>query len=408
MSDKEILRELAKRYMEAAGDPVNGERKQRGYDTNGLKSVRPLVWLDEVPWHEMNVDDELTLTCEGEEARAMEQFFRRRLYQWRHFQADMVLEPSYIVYKNYRSSGIGLQISESILRIDGLNHIVSHKYDDQLDTMEKVERLHPGTITRDQAAEEAQLAFACDMLDGIMPVTLRGCPFYYMVWDDISMLRGMAPLLMDLLLEPELMHATIRKFAEIRTAEVDQMEKLDLFSSDLTSIHCTPPYSRELEENQMREGGGPRCTWFRAAAQPLGQVSPALHDEFDIEYLLPLASRFGLTYYGCCESLFDRLDIIKKIPNLRKVGVTPWSKVEVSAEQLGGNFVFARKPNPAMVMRHLDEDAIRKETRETVEMCLKYHCPYELVLKDISTVSYHPENLTRWVDIVESTIDEYY
>jgi len=51
---------------------------------------------------------------------------------------------------------------------------------------------------------------------------------------------------------------------------------------------------------------------------------------------------------------------------------------------------------------------VRKEIRKTMDAVMKYGCPTEFVLKDISTVGYKPENLTKWVDIVESTIDEYY
>ena len=408
MTDREILSSLAREYMEAAADPVNDERRKRAYLTNGLTPTRPLVWVDEVPWHEMNWEGEMTLTCQGEAARGMEHFFRRSLFQWRHFQADMILEPFFPVPMIVRSTGNGLDVEEKIVRTDQMNHIVSHQYADQLDSMEKLSRIRLPVLTRDREAEEKNLSFAGDMLSGVMPARLCGQYMAYVPWDDVSRYRGMSALLMDLLVEPELMHATIQKLVECYTAQADQMEQLGVFTSRVPKLHCTPGYSHELEDEERAHGPTARCTWFRAAAQPLGQVSPALHDEFEVEYLLPLASRFGLTYYGCCESLYDRLDIIKKIPNLRKVGVTPWSRVEASAEGLGGGYVFARKPNPALVMRNLDEDAVRKETRETIEACLRHGCPYEFALKDISTVSYKPQNLSRWVRIVEETIDAYY
>ena len=408
MTDRDIVRELAARYAEAANDPVNAERMQRGYDTNGLKPVRPLVWIEEVPWHEMNIGDELTLKCQSEECRAMELFFRQKLYQWKYFQADMVLDPYYAAHMVIHSTGNGLEINQSMAIADKNNNIQSHAYKDQLDTMEKLEVLHPPVLTRDRETEDKQLSFLHDMLDGVLPVRLVGNCGWYWAWDDVSRYRGMGALLMDLLAEPELMHATIQKFVEIYTATVDQVEKLGAYSSWVPMLHNTPGYSRELEQIEREEGNTARCTWFRAAAQPLGQVSPALFDEFEIEYLLPLASRFGLTYYGCCESLYDRIDLLKKIPNLRKVGVTPWSKIVPSAEQLGGDFVFASKPNPALLMRNLDEDGVRKEIRETAEACVRYGCPCEFALTAISTLSYRPQNLFRWVQIVEETIDRYY
>lgn len=75
---------------------------------------------------------------------------------------------------------------------------------------------------------------------------------------------------------------------------------------------------------------------------------------------------------------------------------------------MGGDYVFARKSNPASVAVKTNPDEIRKDIKETVEICLKYGCPYEFVLKDISTVSYRPENLIVWERTVREVLDSYY
>jgi hypothetical protein len=59
---------------------------------------------------------------------------------------------------------------------------------------------------------------------------------------------------------------------------------------------------------------------------------------------------------------------------------------------------------PAM----LNEDALEKEITETIEVCQKNKCPYEFVLKDISTVGYNPQNLINWAKVVMQVIDKYY
>jgi hypothetical protein len=89
--DKQILRELAKQVRELSQQDVNRERIARIRSTNGLVPVRPIVWIDEIPWQQMNIDGKLTLACEGEEARKMEFFFRSVLLRWEYFQADMVM-----------------------------------------------------------------------------------------------------------------------------------------------------------------------------------------------------------------------------------------------------------------------------------------------------------------------------
>ena len=81
---------------------------------------------------------------------------------------------------------------------------------------------------------------------------------------------------------------------------------------------------------------------------------------------------------------------------------------DVCGEQIGGQYVYARKPNPAYVAIETDPEVIRKETEKTVQVCQKYGCPCEFVLKDISTVSHRPENLIVWAKTVSEVLDRYY
>ena len=77
--DKLIVRELAKKYMEYVCSEKQQRMLRRMRDTNDLKLVRPAVLLDEIPWEQMNMDGELTLTCEDSSARKVELHFRRAL-----------------------------------------------------------------------------------------------------------------------------------------------------------------------------------------------------------------------------------------------------------------------------------------------------------------------------------------
>ena len=239
MTDQEILRELANAYMEAANEPVNAERRERAYATNGLQAVRPLVWIHELPWHELNIDDALTLRCEGALAREIEQFLRRSLLQWRYFQADMILEPYYPVSMCIHSTGIGFQVIEEVLVGDDKNNIISHSYKDQLDSLEKLEILHNPVVTRDYDEEKKRVSDAQALLGDAMPVKL--CPqnmYYYAPWDRVCRMRGMTPLLMDLAAEPELMHATIQKFSSVLNADIDALNAVNAFGVSASSLHA--------------------------------------------------------------------------------------------------------------------------------------------------------------------------
>lgn len=404
-----LLRELAKQYAEIASQPVNTERKQRAKGINSLRPARPTVWIHEIPWHEMDIDSQLLLHCTDPKAREMEWFFRSNLFRWKYFQADMVAEPFYTVNKSWSTTGVGIEAQEEVRVTDDRNNIISHSYGDQLDTEEKLEALHNPILSADKAADQANVAFAREIFGDILSVKLRGSIIYYAPWDRISRYRGVEPILIDILDRPEFIHATMKRFTEFGLSTIDQMEKLDLLEYDSADLHCTPAWVDELPAPDYDSGHiRLKDVWLRSMAQMFSSASPAMQEEFDVEYLRPLAERCGLVYYGCCEPLHDRLDILKKIPNMRKIGVSSWADVRRSAEEIGGSYVYSRKPNPAMVAGTVDEDAVRKETRETVEACLKYGCPYELVLKDISTVGGKPENLILWNKLVQEIIDEYY
>jgi hypothetical protein len=48
--------------------------------------------------------------------------------------------------------------------------------------------------------------------------------------------------------------------------------------------------------------------------------------EFVFPYQRPIISQFGLSYYGCCEPLHERIQIIKQLSNLRRVRIWVRSK----------------------------------------------------------------------------------
>lgn len=401
--DKEIVRELAKRYMEIATDEKQKKMNKRMLDTNDLKLVRPPVLMDEIPWYQMNIDGELDCLCEDKAAQKLELELRKALYRRKHFRADTLLLPYHRVPMSYDTTGIGIKTQEEILRTDGTNNIVSHEYIDVLEDEESVNLIKIPTFTARPDKDERNMAFYTDLLGDTMPVKLCGRSFaYHAPWDQIARYRGMEPILYDFYDRPEHLHAIRQKFHEIMLAEMDFVEKQLHVDPVVANLHCTPGYVSGLAED------GWKATWLRTMAQGFSEISPEMHEEFELYYIMQIAHRFAYTYYGCCEPLDKKLDVIFKIPNLRKVGVSPWANEEVMAERLGGNYVYARKPNPANVAMVTDPEVIRAETEKTLKLCHKYGCPVEFVLKDISTVSNRPENLIVWADTVADIMDAYY
>jgi hypothetical protein len=409
-TDKLILRELAKKYAELAADDVNRERERRIRDIHGLKkNVRPILWFEQIPWHELNGTGELALRCKGDFARGMENHIRQTLFRWKYFQGDMVVEPVYYIGKAFSDSGFGMNIQEQTATVDNKNDIISHHYEDQLDSEEKLDLLTLPVIQSYGEKDKANLETAREILDGIMPVDLRGHGIYYQPWDIIARLRGVTNCLMDMADRPELIHKTMQKFCDIYTARYEQMEAQGLLDYRFPSMNCTPTQTDELPAPDY-DGGRVRFkdVWYCGTAQLFVSASPDMNDEFNLQYLLPFMSRCGLSYYGCCEPLHNFILHLRKVPNLRKIGASPWTRLREQAEQMGGDYVLSRKPNPAFVATALDRDVIGKEITETIEVCRETGTPFEYILKDISTVNYQVNNLTEWGNLVSGVIDRYY
>ena len=410
-ADKTVISELAKRCAEIASLPRMRETRRRMADNNGLIRGRPPVLLHELPWHELNFEDKLTLVCEGEFARAIEQRLRRTLYQWEYCPGDMYVEPVFTLQKAFESTGNGVDAKENARHTDDSNNIYSHEYIDQFADERDVEKFRMPVVTAHPERDAENAALASELLGGAMEVELRGYDVYHAPWDNIARYRGVTPILIDLCDRPEHMHAIMKAYTDCAICELEQYEKLGLLEYRNTYLHCTPQFTGDIPAKDHISGAPARFkdVWFRSMAQMFSEVSPAMHEEFDILYGKQLADRCALTYYGCCEPLHTKMGVItKNFANLRKVGVTPWADEESSAEQIGKKYVFAKKPNPANVAIKADPETVRAETVKTVEICEKYGCAYELVLKDISTVSYKPENLIVWAKTVKEVLDGYY
>ncbi len=110
---------------------------------------------------------------------------------------------------------------------------------------------------------------------------------------------------------------------------------------------------------------------------------------------------FGLTGYGCCEALHNKIPMLKKhIPNLRKVSVTPWADVDVAAENIADTLVYNRKPNPAIFAAdRFDLEAARADFRDFLQRTRG--CIVEVCIKDLSTVRNQPQRLFDWAKMAE-------
>ncbi len=166
------------------------------------------------------------------------------------------------------------------------------------------------------------------------------------------------------------------------------------------------PYAEELADPSPEPRGVRRAQlWGYLAAQEFTLVSPAMHEEFLLRYQLPILSQFGLAAYGCCEDLTRKIDMLRRIPNLRRIAVSPFADVRSCAEQIGPDYVLSYRPSPAdMVSYGFDPERIRTILRRDLFACRGCHT--DITLKDVETVQGDPERVRKWVALARQVIGE--
>jgi hypothetical protein len=404
-ADVFIIRDLARRVADISVQPVQEEKRDLWRKLNALRPVRAMVMIDQVCWNEMD-DDELSLQCLDEECRRYEMNLRRILYQWRHFRVDMVVEPFIRVPKAVHDSGFGITPLEKILVSDPTNEVVSHVYQNQFQTEADLERIQIPQISHDKEETERRLAVAHELFDGLLDVRPQGVDPYLSLWDPIATWMGVENALVALVDKPDFMHKLLTRMTEGYLGMLDQLEEQGLLCEPQSLIHCTGAYNDELPA-QGYDLHAPRTRdlWMFGLAQMLSAVSPRMFKEFEVDYASRICRRFGLVYYGCCDLLDGKMAEVRMIPNVRKVSMCPWVNLERGALEIGGDFVFSRKPNPALLaMEDFSPDQIQSDLEAALRVCEKHGCPLEIILKDISTVRYEPERLSRWAGIAMQVV----
>lgn len=400
-NDVTVLRELGKRIAETAALSVNAETVDLWKRLNGLRPVRPMIMVDQLPWNELNDTGELTLQCEDRFCRDIECGLRQRLYQFAHFRGDMVMHNEVAIPRAVRSAG-GIAVRESTLATEEGNSVVAHHFEDQIPDEAALESIPAPVITVDESLDQMHREVAAGIFDGIVPLRFYGLweryGMHVGLWDSITSRRGGERVLYDLVDRPEFSLKLITTFAAHCNSLIDQYERLGLLDVGAPYIHCTGAYTDELPSREY-DGTHAKAkdVWAFGLAQIFSTVSPEMHDEFEIQPMKALLERFGLLYYGCCDPLDRKIDIVRKLKNVRKISVSPWADPERSAEGMAGDFVFSAKPNPSyLAMESFDENVVRKELRRIVDVCKRHNTPCELILKDVSTVRHQPGRLTAW------------
>ncbi|MBE6614639.1 MAG: hypothetical protein E7631_04960 [Ruminococcaceae bacterium] len=399
--DCETLRSLAARYMEYALSDKNTEKRNLWYALNNMHMQKPMITIDQMPWHELDVDGFLVCTVEEPYFRGIEWMLRTEIYKWEHLPADMVLNPYILLPRPVSNTGFGMTTRR--LDHDAGSSILCHLFEDQFEEIEDAAKIQTPVLTMQPDREEEILTAAHAVFDGIAPVQWSGIMLHSGLWDQITFWKGVENCYIDLLDRPELIHAILDRYTNAFISQIEQINRLGIYDINSNLCHCSHTFSDRLPAAGCNPDHPTTYDgWTFSMAQLFSSVSPAINEEFEVPYMTKIFSYFGSVYYGCCERLDDRLDIIDRMPNIRKISCSPWSDREHFAAVLPKKYIMSNKPNPSYLADFtFDEEVVRKDLRRTIAAAKAHGLGLELLLKDISTVRNDPARLWRWSAIAE-------
>ncbi len=399
--DKIILRELAKQYSEICTQPIQDERRTLWRQHNSLKVTRPLIYVRAFAWTEM---PESECLCEDPFARQYEDFFRRHLF-WNTLNDDSIFEPWVTIQARRICNGWGIAGQRQFGDEPG----GSFKMDYPIKDLSDIEKLRTPWHEIDEAGTSEDVWRLSGVIGDIITIDVDRGPAYRMWTGDISTdlgyLRGIEHFMMDMMDNPEWLHHLVKFMSDGILKTHEEAEAAGDWGLGAHQNQAMP-YAEELKNPAANVNGVKRSQlWGYMAAQELTAVSPAMHNEFMLQHQLPILKTFGLVAYGCCEDLTNKIDMLRQIPNLRRIAVSPFANVARCAEQIGQDYVLSYRPSPAdMVSYGFDQARIRSILKRDLEACRGGHV--DITLKDVETVEKDPGRIKKWVTLTREVTGE--
>lgn len=412
--DRALIRRLAERVAEIAALPIQPRKRDLWRRVNRLERVRPPIHIQALDW---NIWEELippaTLTATDAFCRSQELELRRRIYAFEEFGDDRVEDgiitcPISIGGDSW-TTGFGVPRKvERPQEASGAYAFVPVIIEER--DVEKIQA--EPVVTVDWTDTERRYEQLCDLYGAILPVRKTGRDFFWFYpMDQFIVWRGIEQTFVDLLERPQWIHACLERITRGYLRSIEQIEALGLLSAGHGNTRLGSGGYAWTDELPQPDFDGTHVRlkdiWARAATQIFTEgISPAMHEEFAVRYETRLLERFGLSCYGCCEPLDTKMHLVRSIPNLRRVSMSPWVNLERAAAAVGRDYVYTHKPNPSIVsMEQWHPDLARAQLREA--FAKTRHNVVEVNLQDLHTVRHEPRRLTEWTRIALELAEEY-
>jgi hypothetical protein len=412
MDEKNYIRSLAKKVREIAVSDEMERRRNLWSDHNCLVFTPPPIYVRayaaaEIP--ELN-----SLKCQNPEMRAMERRFLDILYRY-SLNDDSIFEPWYTVRAAflYPENGMKWGFPVSVTRPENTGgRLGAFIFNPPVKKDEDIEKFVKPIHSIDEAKTNEIFDKTSEILKDIMPAAVDRSPIYTHWSSDISTdlayILGLEGMMWAMADRPDWLHK-IAGFMSAGIAEVQEAAEaagdFSLFSQENQAM----PYANELPRPSLEPAFVDRGKiWAFCASQETAVVSPAMWEEFILNYQKPIYGKYGLLSYGCCEDMTHKFPIIKReLKNLRRVAVTPWANLRECAQLLGSDYVLSWRPSPTdMVAVDFDAGRVKKAVREAFGLARENKNHIDVTLKDVETVSGNLDSVKNFVKAVREVIDE--
>ena len=409
MGSKNVLRDLAKRVQEIANKPVQEERRRLWEGLNSFSSDKPLIYVRACAFDEFF--DTRQLKCDDPDLRRMEKDMHALLFQ-DTVGDDYIIEP-WLTHRAIFSVPDDERWGLSVSMNRPGEHILSAGFSPKLveeSDFDKMKR--PSVVVAEEKTALLHEKLS-EAIGGVLPLCIDKIPTLAGPIGDISTdlgkLRGIEQLMTDGYDRPEWFHKVLTFMRDGCLKAQEETEKAGHYTT-ASQLNQAMPYCKELPRPDPSGTGVHRSQiWTYMAAQEFTGCGPDYFQEFIYQYQIPLMENFGMVSYGCCEDMSYNLSIIKRLKNLRRIAITPFSDLKKCAEQINDSYIASWRPNPsAMLATGLDEDYVRSFMQENLAVLMRNNCRFDITLKDVETVAHKPENISRWVALVRQEIDRLY
>ena len=401
--DRMILRELAQKQMELAHSPRNQQLYQDWMDYGSSKNgCRPLIRI-EIDTFEHQLLPAMQ-RCEVEHAREIERRLLRPMVNFTQFEDDTLVPDYYPIRLHTSFTPFGLPVRREETGSLG-HHFIPYLHD-----LEEDEHLLGDSIFSvdvDGTAKEEQEAQ--EIFGDILPTKritdCAGC----CLTQDIVHIMNMDDMYMAMIDDEDRFHNMMRRLMNDYMAFYRMMENGGHLQSHARMQHLGQ--GSYCFTDELREGINPAKLsdlWLFMDSQETAGISPEMYADLVFPYYQEMMSHFGLVSYGCCEASHPIWDnCLSKVPNMRKVSISPWCDEEFMGERLQGTGVtFLRKP-PATILGMdtpvLDEAATLACFRKTAKAAKG--CKLEIAQRDVYMIGHSAQKVHRYVELARRGLE---